>query len=52
MRTRTTSRPTGSKSRSRRTSTQTGVDRNFDIILLAACGCKPPRNITDGEQGR
>ena len=25
---------------------RTGIDRNFDIILLATCGCKPPRNIT------
>ena len=24
-----------------------GIDRNFDIILLATCGCKPPRNITE-----
>ena len=25
---------------------RSGIDRNFDIILLPTCGCKPPRNIT------
>jgi dipeptidyl aminopeptidase/acylaminoacyl peptidase len=24
----------------------TGVESNFDVIVLAACGCKPPRNVT------
>jgi dipeptidyl aminopeptidase/acylaminoacyl peptidase len=24
----------------------TGVDSNLDIVTLASCGCKPPRNIT------
>jgi dipeptidyl aminopeptidase/acylaminoacyl peptidase len=25
---------------------KTGIDSNFDLILLEACGCKPPRDIT------
>jgi dipeptidyl aminopeptidase/acylaminoacyl peptidase len=25
---------------------KTGIDSNLDVILLPACGCKPPRNIT------
>ncbi len=25
---------------------RSGIDRNFDIILLPTCGCKPARNIT------
>ncbi|HEX6638186.1 MAG TPA: prolyl oligopeptidase family serine peptidase, partial [Steroidobacteraceae bacterium] len=25
----------------------TGIDGNFDVILVAACGCKPPRDITE-----
>jgi dipeptidyl aminopeptidase/acylaminoacyl peptidase len=25
---------------------RTGIDSNFDIILLATCGCKPPRDLT------
>ncbi len=25
---------------------KTGINSNFDLIVLAACGCKPPRNIT------
>jgi len=24
----------------------TGIDSNFDLILLEACGCKPPRDIS------
>ncbi|HEU4780832.1 MAG TPA: S9 family peptidase [Steroidobacteraceae bacterium] len=24
----------------------TGIDSNYDLILLETCGCKPPRNIT------
>ena len=28
----------------------TGIDRNFDIILLPTCGCKPSRNITAGNK--
>lgn len=24
----------------------TGIDSNFDLILLATCGCKPPRDIS------
>jgi dipeptidyl aminopeptidase/acylaminoacyl peptidase len=25
---------------------KTGIESNMDVILLAACGCKPPRNLT------
>jgi dipeptidyl aminopeptidase/acylaminoacyl peptidase len=25
---------------------KTGIDGNFDLILLPTCGCKPPRDIT------
>lgn len=25
---------------------QTGVDPNYDVVTIAACGCKPPVNIT------
>jgi dipeptidyl aminopeptidase/acylaminoacyl peptidase len=25
---------------------KSGIDGNFDVILLATCGCKPPRNLT------
>jgi dipeptidyl aminopeptidase/acylaminoacyl peptidase len=25
---------------------KTGIDRNFDLILLPTCGCKPAKNIT------
>jgi dipeptidyl aminopeptidase/acylaminoacyl peptidase len=28
----------------------TGIERNYDIILLEACGCKPARNITVGNK--
>jgi dipeptidyl aminopeptidase/acylaminoacyl peptidase len=28
----------------------TGIDGNFDVILLPACGCKPPRNITEASK--
>jgi dipeptidyl aminopeptidase/acylaminoacyl peptidase len=28
----------------------TGIDSNFDIILLEACGCKPPRDISVANQ--
>jgi dipeptidyl aminopeptidase/acylaminoacyl peptidase len=28
----------------------TGLDANYDIILLAACGCKPPRNISQASK--
>jgi dipeptidyl aminopeptidase/acylaminoacyl peptidase len=28
----------------------TGVDSNLDIVTLASCGCKPPRNITVGNK--
>ena len=31
---------------------KTGVDPNFDIVLLASCGCKPARNLsTDNPSG-
>ncbi len=30
---------------------QSGIDRNFDVILIDACGCKKPRNITEGSKG-
>jgi len=29
---------------------RSGIDRNFDIILLPTCGCKPARNITAANQ--
>jgi dipeptidyl aminopeptidase/acylaminoacyl peptidase len=29
---------------------RTGIDGNFDVILVAACGCKPPRNITEANK--
>ena len=29
---------------------RTGIDGNYDVILLAACGCKPPRNITEASK--
>jgi dipeptidyl aminopeptidase/acylaminoacyl peptidase len=29
---------------------QSGVNSNFDIIVLPACGCKPARNITAANQ--
>src|SRR5205085_1308903 len=29
---------------------QTGIDGNQDIILLEACGCKPPRDITEASK--
>ncbi|HET9474083.1 MAG TPA: S9 family peptidase, partial [Steroidobacteraceae bacterium] len=29
---------------------RSGIDRNFDIILLPTCGCKPARNITEGNK--
>jgi len=25
---------------------ESGIESNFDLILLDACGCKPPRNLT------
>jgi dipeptidyl aminopeptidase/acylaminoacyl peptidase len=25
---------------------RSGIESNFDVILVAACGCKPPRNLT------
>jgi dipeptidyl aminopeptidase/acylaminoacyl peptidase len=28
----------------------TGIDGNFDVILLEACGCKPPRDITEASK--
>ena len=31
---------------------KTGIDSNFDVILLPTCGCKPARDITRGQQGR
>ncbi len=30
---------------------RTGIDGNFDVILVDACGCKPPRNITEASKG-
>jgi dipeptidyl aminopeptidase/acylaminoacyl peptidase len=29
---------------------RSGIDGNYDIILLASCGCKPPRNITEASK--
>jgi len=29
---------------------KTGIDRNFDLILLPTCGCKPARNISSGNK--
>jgi dipeptidyl aminopeptidase/acylaminoacyl peptidase len=29
---------------------KTGIDSNVDIFLLEACGCKPPRNITESSK--
>jgi dipeptidyl aminopeptidase/acylaminoacyl peptidase len=29
---------------------KTGIDSNVDVILLAACGCKPPRNLTEASK--
>jgi dipeptidyl aminopeptidase/acylaminoacyl peptidase len=29
---------------------KTGIDSNFDLILVASCGCKPPRNITEANK--
>jgi dipeptidyl aminopeptidase/acylaminoacyl peptidase len=29
---------------------ETGVNSNFDVILIAACGCKPPRNLTEASK--
>jgi dipeptidyl aminopeptidase/acylaminoacyl peptidase len=29
---------------------RTGIDGNYDVILLAACGCKPPRNLTEANK--
>jgi dipeptidyl aminopeptidase/acylaminoacyl peptidase len=28
----------------------TGIDSNFDLILLEACGCKPPRDISSNNK--
>jgi dipeptidyl aminopeptidase/acylaminoacyl peptidase len=30
---------------------KTGIDGNYDVVLLDACGCKPPRNITESSKG-
>jgi dipeptidyl aminopeptidase/acylaminoacyl peptidase len=29
---------------------RTGINSNFDVILIDACGCKKPRNLTEGNQ--
>jgi dipeptidyl aminopeptidase/acylaminoacyl peptidase len=29
----------------------TGIRGNYDVITVAACGCKPPRNITEASKG-
>jgi len=29
---------------------KTGIDSNFDLILLEACGCKPPRDISSANK--
>jgi dipeptidyl aminopeptidase/acylaminoacyl peptidase len=29
---------------------KTGIDSNFDLIALDSCGCKPARNLTDGNR--
>jgi dipeptidyl aminopeptidase/acylaminoacyl peptidase len=30
---------------------QSGVAPNFDLVSLDTCGCKPPRNLTEGNRG-
>jgi dipeptidyl aminopeptidase/acylaminoacyl peptidase len=30
---------------------KSGIESNYDIILLEACGCKPPRDITEASKG-
>jgi Tol biopolymer transport system component len=30
---------------------KSGIDSNYDVILLASCGCKPARNITPDSKG-
>ena len=29
---------------------RTGIDPNYDVILLPTCGCKPPKDITTGNK--
>jgi dipeptidyl aminopeptidase/acylaminoacyl peptidase len=29
---------------------ESGINSNFDVILLDACGCKKPRNLTEGNK--
>ncbi len=29
---------------------KTGIDSNYDLILLASCGCKAPKNITEASK--
>ena len=29
---------------------RSGVEPNYDVIVLATCGCKPPRDLTDGNR--
>jgi dipeptidyl aminopeptidase/acylaminoacyl peptidase len=29
---------------------RSGIESNFDLILIAACGCKPPRNLTEANK--
>jgi len=29
---------------------KTGIDSNFDLIALDSCGCKPARNLTEGNR--
>jgi dipeptidyl aminopeptidase/acylaminoacyl peptidase len=29
---------------------RSGIEPNYDIILLPACGCKPPKNITEASK--
>jgi dipeptidyl aminopeptidase/acylaminoacyl peptidase len=29
---------------------KSGIDSNFDVIVTATCGCKPPRNLTEASK--
>ncbi|MFN7271255.1 MAG: hypothetical protein ACK5VQ_02930, partial [Gammaproteobacteria bacterium] len=29
---------------------RSGIEPNYDVITIAACGCKPPRNLTEGNR--
>jgi dipeptidyl aminopeptidase/acylaminoacyl peptidase len=30
---------------------KSGIDSNYDLIVLPTCGCKPPKDITSGSKG-